>query len=146
MASKTFVGIEEIFEVIHEVRTNLSNLMVVGFNMASSILAQGWAGYFAMLYGPIYPILVKEFWKYVFVSINEKSIYSHVFGYPIVITPTSIAQAIGCFDPCGITVEHFNLKYTFFRISSISTTFPLPNISPQTVPRHILMPKFGSPF
>lgn len=66
-----------------------------------------------MLHELIYPILVKELFKYIYMIMHEKSIYFHVFGYSIVITPTSIAQAINCLNPSGIIVEHFGLTYNF---------------------------------
>lgn len=55
---------------------------------------QGWKEYLSSLKGPIYPLLVKEFWKNA--SIKRKKshsfIKSKVIGVPVTITPKCIAK------------------------------------------------------
>lgn len=69
---------------------------------------QGWEEYLSSLEGPIYPQLVKEFWKNA--SIKRKKshsfIKSKVIGVPVTITPKCIAKVIKCSEE-GIDIEKY---------------------------------------
>lgn len=66
------------------------NLMENKFDLTSQVAAQGWETYFDRLKGPVYPSLVKDFWKQAVVTPSE--IKSSVMGKPISISERSIAQ------------------------------------------------------
>ena len=59
-----------------------------------------------MLQGPIYPLLVKEFWKYARISEDGNIIWSQIYGLPISVTISSIEKVTECVSE-GVTVEDF---------------------------------------
>lgn len=76
-----------------------------------NIHVQGWTSYVATLGGPIYPNIMKAFWKYVFVISDNSCIQSSIFGFPLIITSSSISEVIGCAQT-GVTTEQSCLVYT----------------------------------
>ena len=104
MSSKTFHGNEELLEVLCERRPNVPRLSADELNLSQNFVIQGWSKYLEMLHGPIYPLLVKEFWKNASAKFDGSSVSSIIFGNSITITPATIAAAIGC-TQIGTTVE-----------------------------------------
>ena len=68
-----------------------------------------------MLYGPTYPNLIKEFWENARIQeLNpEYAIISIVYDVPIIITPTSITNAILCEDE-GVVLDMMFLESSLF--------------------------------
>ena len=104
MSSKTFHSNEELLEVLCERHPNIPSLSTDELNLSQNFVIQGWSKYLEMLHGPIYPLLVKEFWKNASAKFDGSSVSSIVFGNPITITPATIAAVIGC-TQTGVTVE-----------------------------------------
>ncbi|XP_058760452.1 uncharacterized protein LOC131633784 [Vicia villosa] len=74
----------EDLEVICESMVDFENLQAHDFNIKTDMLVQGWANYFGRLIGPVYPLLVKEFWTHA--TITPTTIISFVLGQEIVIS------------------------------------------------------------
>ena len=112
MPIKTLCGNEEILEIIVEIRHDFMKLKGSDRDIILGQHSQDWSKYFVLLRGPVYPNLVKAFWKYALESEDGNSIHSFVYDIPFTITPSSIARAIGC-TLAGVTVDEFRLNYTF---------------------------------
>lgn len=70
-----------------------------GLDLLSHVRSQKWENYFNMLNGPIYPILIREFWTNVSLLQLRQAIScikSNVFGIPISLTLPLIVKAILC--------------------------------------------------
>ncbi|XP_050914952.1 uncharacterized protein LOC127129885 [Lathyrus oleraceus] len=100
MASRSNLGIENQLVVFIERLVDFEEMMALGFNLQSTVYQKGWDNFFDMFYGPTYPNLIKDFW--VNASIQDLNLESFilfiVYGVPITITPTSIANSINCED------------------------------------------------
>ncbi|CAI8599462.1 unnamed protein product [Vicia faba] len=57
----TYITVKEL-EVCCELMVDLPNLKANGFNLEEEIQIQGWEMFFDRLYGPVYDVLIKEFW------------------------------------------------------------------------------------
>ncbi|MCI22961.1 hypothetical protein A2U01_0044139, partial [Trifolium medium] len=55
---------------------DFKNLEANGFNIRTQAVFHGWETYFDRLKGPVYPCLVKDFWKQA--KVITKEIKSHV--------------------------------------------------------------------
>lgn len=111
MAYKSFscdinrlTGINERFDDHEELKS-------FGFDLLKIISFQGWEWHFDMLWSPIYPVLVKEFWVNASVNdiIRDPSIQSNVFGFPITIITPVIAKSIKC-DDNGVAPDFFSFN------------------------------------
>ncbi|KAI5430649.1 hypothetical protein KIW84_035021 [Lathyrus oleraceus] len=65
-----------------------------------------WENYFQRLYGPVYPNLIKEFWR--FADADDHFIVSYVLGVKIVITEKSIASLLNMEKDGGIRIYNIN--------------------------------------
>jgi hypothetical protein len=82
----------EGLDVLCESLVDFDNLRRNGVDLTGELRQQGWENYFQRLYGPIYPLLVKEFWR--FADADDNFIVSFVLGVKIVITVASIASLL----------------------------------------------------
>lgn len=83
-------------EVLCELMVDFDSMAENGFDFRQIVRFQGWTKYFERLVGPVFPILVKEFW--IHAQVYPKFILSSVMGKAIVITEKLICQLIGCDD------------------------------------------------
>ena len=97
---------QESLEVIQEKRPILARLKYDGLDIVRSMQVQSWFGYYSLLHGPIYPVLVKEFWKNAKISDNGNIIWSKIYDLPIAITISSIVEVTGCIAS-GLTIDDF---------------------------------------
>ena len=82
----------EGLDVLCESLVDFENLRRNGVDLTEDLHKQGWENYFNRLYGPIYPLLVKEFWRHA--DADDQFIVSFVLGVKIVITEASIASLL----------------------------------------------------
>ncbi|KAI5402748.1 hypothetical protein KIW84_050378 [Lathyrus oleraceus] len=82
----------EGLDVLCESLVDFENLRRNGVDLTEDLHKQGWETYFNRLYGPIYPLLVKEFWRCA--DADDQFIVSFVLGVKIVITEASIASLL----------------------------------------------------
>ena len=80
----------EVLQVLKELRVDFNNCAQNNMDLRVEMLAQGWENYFARLHGPVYELLVKEFWRQA--ECDDYYVVSHVLGRRIVITEKSIAH------------------------------------------------------
>ena len=113
MAIRTFCGCEEHLEVINEIRPNLISLKEDDVDLSENVNNQKWENYFYLLKGPIFPTLVKEFWKFACISQDGNSIESYLYDFPISVPSSSIAEAIKCAQT-GVTVDEFHHDYCLY--------------------------------
>ena len=106
MSAMTFHGKVETLEIIQEKQPNLARLKHSGLDIVRSMQIQSWSGYYAMLNGPVYPVLVKEFWKYARISDDGNTVMSEVYRLPIAISISSIEKAINRVSS-GVTIDDF---------------------------------------
>ena len=83
-----------------------------GFDLSADVVVQGWNRYFDRLLGPVFLILVKEFW--IHATSSNHHVASYVMGKTIAITEDLIAKLIG-YNGGGICCSDmdekcFNLK------------------------------------
>src|ERR1044072_2142216 len=76
-------------QVLKELRVDFNNLAENGMDLRPALLLQGWENYFALLHGPVYDLLVKEFWRHA--ENDNHYVVSHVLGKKIIITEKTIA-------------------------------------------------------
>src|SRR3954462_12749288 len=80
---------------------DFENLQAHDFNIKTDMLVQGWANYFERLIGPVYPLLVKEFWTHA--TITPTAIISFVLGQEVVISENLIRKLYNLQGLGGIT-------------------------------------------
>lgn len=80
-------------EVLCELMVDFESMAENGFDFRHTVQFQGWTKYFERLVGPVFPILVKEFW--IHAQAYPKVIVSSVMGKNIMITEKMISQLIG---------------------------------------------------
>ena len=90
-------------QVLKELRVDFSNLAQNDMDLRIEMTAQGWENYFARLHGPVYELLVKEFWRQA--ECDDHYVVSHVLGRRIVITEKSIAELLGLAHLQGLRVH-----------------------------------------
>lgn len=114
MSLVTFLGDENLLEVITEEQTKLLHLgeKEIAFDISLTMFNQECTNYFTMLEKPIYTNLVKDLWKHAYFRNEGCSIASHNFCFPITITPFSIVLANGC-ENIGLTVEQVKSQHSF---------------------------------
>lgn len=78
--------------VLYETIVDFNNLKENGFDFFETLELQGWKTFFERLTGPVYPVLVKQFWMHA--TAGKKTITSYVMNWKIVITEKSIAYLI----------------------------------------------------
>ena len=87
--------------------------------------------YYSLLHGPIYTVLVKEFWKYARISKDGNIIWSEIFRLPIAITLSSIVKATGCVAS-SVTTDDFQtdlgLVEKFRVLHDVSATYEPTNL------------------
>lgn len=71
-----------------ETTVDFENLKEIGFDFFDTLAFQGWKSFFEILKGPVYPVLVKQFW--VHATAKKETIPSYVLNRKIVITEKSI--------------------------------------------------------
>ena len=108
MSKKTIKGEIYDLDILKEYTSDFNELTKNNLSqIISDIYFQKWDKYFDMLFGPIYPDLVKDFWANAHVHQTEQDdcqILSVVYGFPVVINSKIISQAIYC-EEDGIIVE-----------------------------------------
>ncbi|KAI5429355.1 hypothetical protein KIW84_034094 [Lathyrus oleraceus] len=77
-----------------------------GVDLTEELRQQGWGNYFQRLYGPVYPLLIKEFWR--FADADDHFIVSYVLGVKIVITEKSIASLLNMERDGGKRIYNIN--------------------------------------
>ncbi|KAI5387002.1 hypothetical protein KIW84_073231 [Lathyrus oleraceus] len=82
----------EGLEVLCESLVDFNNMKRNRVDLTEELRKQGWENYFQRLYGPVYPYLIKEFWR--FADADDHFIVSYVLGVKIVITEKSIASLL----------------------------------------------------
>ncbi|KAI5444842.1 hypothetical protein KIW84_013212 [Lathyrus oleraceus] len=96
-----------------------------GVDLTEDLHKQGWENYFNRLYGPIYPLLVKEFWRHA--DADDQFIVSFVLGVKIVITEASIASLLNMETTGGKRI--YNIPPRSKRITEvINPTIFKPNV------------------
>ena len=109
MSAITFRGNVETLEVIPKKRPNLARLKHNGLDLVRSMQIQSCSSYYSMLNGPVYPVLVKEFWKYARISDDGNTIWSEVYRLPIAITISSIVKVTKCVSS-GVTIDDYQTE------------------------------------
>lgn len=79
-----------------------------GFEFCPTLNFQGWVKYFDRLVGPIFPLLVNEFW--IHAQVFPKVILSSVIGKTIMVTKKMISQLIRCEDVVVVTAPAIRLN------------------------------------
>lgn len=59
---------ENQLTIIIEGLVDFEEMTAHGLDLQSIVSQNGWDNLFDMLYGPIYPNLIKEFWVYAFIQ------------------------------------------------------------------------------
>jgi hypothetical protein len=90
-------------QVLKELRVDFNNCAVNGMDLRPTLLFQEWENYFTRLHGPVYDLLVKEFWRHA--ENDNHYVVSHVLGKKIVITEKTIAQLLGLKHREGIRIS-----------------------------------------
>lgn len=75
-----------------ETIVDFKNLKDNGFNFFETLEVQEWKGFFERLFGPVYPVLVKQ--SLVHANAEKETITSYVMNRKIIITEKSIAELI----------------------------------------------------
>lgn len=78
--------------VLCETIIDFENLKENGFDFSETLDLQGWKTFFERLIGPLYLVLVKQFW--VHATTEKETITSYIMNRKIVITKKSIADLI----------------------------------------------------
>src|ERR1044072_8259783 len=90
-------------QVLKELRVDFNNCAVNGMDLRPTLLFQEWENYFTRLHGPVYDLMVKEFWRHA--ENDNHYVVSHVLGKKIVITEKTIAQLLGLKHREGIRIS-----------------------------------------
>ncbi|XP_058744262.1 uncharacterized protein LOC131616833 [Vicia villosa] len=88
-------------EVLCETMVDFEKLLEHDFKTKAAMLVQGWSNYFERLVGPVYPLLVMDFWTHAIVT--PTAIISFVLGHEVVVTEKIIRKLYGLDDSDGIT-------------------------------------------
>lgn len=78
--------------VLFEKIVDFKNLKGNGFDFFETLAFQGWNSFFKRLKGPVYPVLLKQFW--VHATAEKEMVTSYVINSKIVIIGKSIADLI----------------------------------------------------
>ena len=136
MSSKTIKGDISDLDLLKEHTINFKALLENNLSkIHSDILFQNWNKYFEMLFGPIFPDLVKEFWANAHIQQNgldDCVILSVVSGFPVMINSYIISQAIEC-EEAGKTVESFRGNNLFANHMHLIYGYEGPDTSPSTL-------------
>ena len=89
------IPVDELM-VLCETIVDFKNLKDIGFDFSKILEFQGRKGFFERLTGPVYPVLVKQFWIHDVAT--KDTISSFVMSRKIVVTEKSIV------DPFSTTV------------------------------------------
>src|ERR1044072_9016006 len=89
-------------QVLKELSVDFNNLAANGMDLRTALLFQGWENYFARLHGPVYDLLVKEFWRQA--ENDNHYVVSHVLEKKIIITEKINAQLLGLNHREGIRI------------------------------------------
>ncbi|KAI5445291.1 hypothetical protein KIW84_013501 [Lathyrus oleraceus] len=115
----------EGLDVLCESLVDFKNLKRNDVDLTEELRKQGWENYFQRLYGPIYPLLVKEFWRHA--DADDNFIVSYVLGVKIVITEGSIASLLNMERSGGKRI--YNIPPRSKRITDvINPTIFKPNV------------------
>src|ERR1044072_1565818 len=90
-------------QVLKELRVDFNNCAVNGMDLRPTLLFQEWENYFTRLHGPVYDLLVKEFWRHA--ENDNHYVVSHVLGKKIIITEKIITQLLGLSHGEGIKIS-----------------------------------------
>src|ERR1044072_1197409 len=92
-------------QVLKEYRVDFDNIAQnsADLDLRTEVISQGWENYFARLHGPVYELLVKEFWR--FAVCDNHYVVSHVLGRKVIITEKSIAELLGLPHRQGLRVH-----------------------------------------
>src|ERR1044072_6752778 len=92
-------------QVLKEYRVDFDNIAQnsADLDLRTEVISQGWENYFARLHGPVYELLVKEFWR--FAECDNLYVVSHVLGIKFVISEKSIAELLGLPHLQGLRVH-----------------------------------------
>lgn len=95
----------DTLQVLKEYRVDFDNIAQnsADLDLRTEVISQGWENYFARLHGPVYELLVKEFWR--FAECDNHYVVSHVLGRKVVITEKSIAELLGLPHRQGLRVH-----------------------------------------
>src|SRR3954470_19694144 len=75
--------------------------ILYGFKIKDAMLAQDWSSYLERLVGPVYPLLVMDFWTHA--TVTPTAIISFVLGHEVVVTEKMIRKLYSLDDSEGIT-------------------------------------------
>src|ERR1044072_4410636 len=101
-------------QCLAEHRVDFDNLLQNGFDLREEVHSQGWEKFFTRMNGPVYEILVKEFWKQA--ECDHYHVVSHVLGKRIIITEKTIGQLLGLNHREGIRISGRNDKGKFINM------------------------------
>src|ERR1044072_3733015 len=90
-------------QVLKELRVDFNNINSNGCDLRPEMIFQGWENYFARLHGPVYELLVKDFWRQA--ECDDHYVVSHVLRRRIIITEKSIAHLLGLTHLEGLRVH-----------------------------------------
>ncbi|KAI5418243.1 hypothetical protein KIW84_042751 [Lathyrus oleraceus] len=113
----------EGLEVLCESLVDFNNMKRNGVDLTEELHQQGWENYFQRLYGPVYPNLIKEFWR--FVDADDHFIVSYVLGVKIVITEKSIASLLNMEKTGGRRIYDINPRSRYIAQVINPTIFKL---------------------
>src|ERR1044072_4250330 len=97
-----------------EHRVDLDNLSQNGFDLREEVHFQGWEKFFTRINGPVYGVLVKEFWKQA--ECDHYHVVSHFLGKRIIITEKTIGELFGLNHREGIRIGGRNDKEEFINM------------------------------
>lgn len=80
-------------EVHCETFVNFDSFADNGFDFREIVKFQGWEKFFDRLLGPVFPVLVKEFW--IHASVYPKVVVSSIMGTKYMVTEQLIRQLVG---------------------------------------------------
>src|ERR1044072_4946405 len=95
----------DTLQVLKEYRVDFDNIAKKSsdLDLREEMISQGWENYFARLHGPVYELLIKEFWRHA--ECDNHYVVSHVLGRKIVISEKSITKLLGLPHLQGLRVH-----------------------------------------
>ncbi|XP_058726133.1 uncharacterized protein LOC131597453 [Vicia villosa] len=116
-------------KVLCETMMDFENLMAHDLKTKTTMLVQGWSNYFERLIGPVYPLLVKDFWTHA--TVTSTAIISFVLGHEVIVTEKLIRKLYGLDGIDGITSAlHGRTDWEKSIESCFLLVLPLPSLLP----------------
>jgi hypothetical protein len=113
----------EKLDVLCESLVDFNNMKRNGVDLTEELHQQGWGNYFQRLYGPVYPNLIKELWR--FADADDHFIVFYVLGVKIVITEKSIAALLNMEKAGGRRIYNINPRAKYIAHEINPTIFKL---------------------